>query len=147
MFDSGQKKVRHKLAVEIEIDGHPPQTLFSFVAPGTRIIDLLNDDRAFLPFEAGDGSIVIIKKSAIQRVTPMETNVRRSRDPYDVLDVTPAASDEELADAYHKSIASVHPDHIQSLGLPAEFMELATIRAALVNECYAKIKRERAKEK
>ena len=109
---------------------------------------MLNDDRDFLPFETADGSIVIIKKASIRRVTPLETGLRRaSRDPYDVLGITPMVTDEQLHEVYHKSIASVHPDHIQSLGLPAEFLELATVRAALINECYSKIKRERARNK
>ncbi len=148
MFESGHRKPRNKLAVEIELDGQPSQTLFSFVAPGTRLVDMLNDDRAFLPFETADGSIVIIKKSSIRRVTPLESGVRRaSRDPYELLGITPMATDDQLHEAYRKSIASVHPDHIQSLGLPSEFLELATVRAALINESYAKIKRERARSK
>lgn len=148
MFESGQKKPRNKMAVEIELDGLPPQTMFSFVAPGTRIVDMLNDDRAFLPFETGDGSIVILKKSSIRRVTPLESGAKRTtRDPYDVLGVTPMSTDEQLQEAYRKAIASVHPDKMQALGLPGEFMDLATARAALINECYAKIKRERAKNK
>lgn len=148
MFEAGNKKPRNKMAVEIELDGQPSQTMFSFVAPGTRIVDMLNDERAFLPFETGDGSIVILKKSSIRRVTPLESGAKRaSRDPYDVLGVTPMATDSELHEAYRKAIASVHPDHIQSLNLPGEFMELATTRAMLVNDCYAKIKRERGRGK
>ena len=53
----------------------------------------------------------------------------------------------ELHEAYRKAIASVHPDHIQSLNLPGEFMELATTRAMRgQRDCYAKIKRERGRK-
>ena len=45
--------------------------------------------------------------------------------------------------AYRKALASVHPDHIQALGLPEEFVEFATKRAMAINDAYDKIKRER----
>ena len=37
----------------------------------------------------------------------------------------------------------MHPDHIQALGLPEEFIELATRRSMAMNDAYDKIKRER----
>jgi DnaJ like chaperone protein len=66
-----------------------------------------------------------------------------SSDPYDILGVTRDASDAEIHAAYRRAVASVHPDHIQSLGLPEEFVHLATRRAMAINSAYDKIKRER----
>ena len=144
MFDSGLKKARNKYAVEVELDDGKVQTLFVFVAPGTRVIDMLNDERAFIPFETTDSTIVIYKKSGIRRLTELFAAERgATRDPYDIIDVSAKASDKEVHEAYRRAIASVHPDHIQSLGLPQEFIELATRRAMAINDAYDRIKQER----
>jgi len=144
MFDSGLKKARNKYAVDLELDDGKVQTLFVFVAPGSRVIDMLNDERTFIPFETSEGSIIIYKKSAIRRVSELFAAERTaSRDPYDIIDVSGKSTDKELHDAYRKALAAVHPDHIQSLGLSQDFIELATRRAMAVNEAYDRIKRER----
>jgi hypothetical protein len=145
MFEtSGPKKTRNKFAVEVELDDGNSQILFMFVSPGNRVIDMLNDDRAFLPFETGDGSIAIYKKTAIRRLSPMFAAEKiTSNDPYDILGVTREVGDAELHAVYRRAVASVHPDHIQSLGLPEEFIHLATRRAMAINAAYDKIKRER----
>jgi len=146
MFESssGLKKARNKYAVEVELDDGRVLILFVFVTPGARVIDMLNDERAFVPFETNEGNIVIYKKAAIRRLSPLFAAERMaSRDPYDVIDVPHKASDQEIHEAYRKAISSVHPDHIQALGLPPEFIELATRRAAAINDAYDKIKRQR----
>jgi DnaJ like chaperone protein len=144
MFDSGLKKARNKYCIELELDDGKVQTLFVFVAPGSRVIDMLNDDRGFIPFETSDGAIIIYKKSAIRRVSELFAAERAaSRDPYDIIDVSSKATDKELHEAYRKALFAVHPDHIQSLGLSQDFIELATRRAMAVNEAYDRIKRER----
>jgi hypothetical protein len=145
MFESsGLKKARNKYAVEVELDDGRVLILFVFVTPASRVIDMLNDEREFMPFETSDGSIVIYRKSAIRRLSPLFAAERMaSRDPYDIIDVPHKASDHEVHEAYRKAIASVHPDHIQALGLPDEFIELATRRAAAINDAYDKIKRQR----
>jgi hypothetical protein len=144
MFDPGQKKARNKYAVEIELEDGKVQTLFVFVAPATRVIDMLNDERMFIPFETVDGDIIIYKKNAIRRLTELFAAERTAtRDPYDIIDISAKASDKEVHEAYRRAIASVHPDHIQSLGLPLEFLELATRRAMAINDAYDRIKLER----
>ena len=102
MFEgSGLKKARNKYAVEVELDDGKVQTLFVFVAPSNRVIDMLNDDRAFIPFETSDGSIIIYKKSAIRRLSELFAAERAAtRDPYDIIDVSAKASDKELHDAF-----------------------------------------------
>lgn len=144
MFDSGLKKARNKYAVEVELDDGSERILFVFVAPNSRVIDVLNDERAFIPFETSDGAIVIYKKTAIRRLSELFAAERTAtRDPYDIIDVSAKATDRELHDAYRRAIASVHPDHIQAMGLPQEFIELATRRAMAVNDAYDRIRRER----
>jgi hypothetical protein len=145
MFESsGPKKARAKFAVEVELDDGTTQILFIFVSPGNRVIDMLNDDRAFLPFETGDGSIEIYKKTAIRRISPMFAAEKiTSSDPYGILGVGRDVSDAEIHAAYRRAVATVHPDHVQSLGLPEEFVHLATRRAMAINSAYDRIKRER----
>ena len=144
MFDSGPRKARNKYAVEVELDDGRVQILFVFVTPAARVIDVLNDERQFIPFETNDGAILIYRKSAIRRLSPLFAAERMaSKDPYDIIDVSHKASDQEVHQAYRKALASVHPDHIQALGLPEEFVEFATKRAMAINDAYDKIKRER----
>jgi len=144
MFDSGMKKARNKYAVEVELDDGNVRVLFVFVTPAARVIDMLNDDRKFLPFETSDGDIIIYKKESIRRLSPLFAAERMaSKDPYDIIDVSHKATDQEIHEAYRKAVASVHPDHIQALGLPEEFVDLANRRAMAINDAYDKIKRER----
>jgi hypothetical protein len=144
MFDSSLRKARNKYAVEVELDDGRVLSLFVFVTPAARVVDMLNDERQFLPFETSNGSVVIYNKRAIRRLSPLFAAERMaSKDPYDIIDVSHKASDQEIHDAYRKAVASVHPDHIQALGLPEEFLELATRRAMAINDAYDRIKRER----
>jgi len=144
MFDSSLRKARNKYAVEVELDDGRVLILFVFVTPAARVVDMLNDERQFMPFETNDGNVVIYRKSAIRRLSPLFAAERMaSKDPYDIIDVSHKASDQEIHEAFRKAIASVHPDHIQAMGLPVEFIELATKRAMAINDAYDKIKRER----
>jgi DnaJ like chaperone protein len=68
------------------------------------------------------------------------------RDPYDLLGLSMAASDTEVQEAYHRAITAVHPDRVHTLGLPADFLELATRRAAAINNAYRRIKAIRKAE-
>jgi hypothetical protein len=140
------KKNRRKIAVSLDT-GDGEELVYMFVYPSERVIDTLNDDRAFLPFERPDGSVTIVAKKIIRRLSPME--VARpidARDPYDVLGVPLSATDAEVQEAYHRAVASVHPDRVHSLGLPGEFLEIATRRAAQLNDAYRKIKAVRKAE-
>ena len=134
------KKQRRKIAVSLDV-GDGEELVYMFVYPSERVIDTLNDERAFLPFERPDGSLTIVAKKIIRRLSPLDMGKRvNERDPYDLLGITLAASDAEVQDAYHRAIAAVHPDRLHSLGLPGDFLEMATRRAALLNDAYRRIK-------
>ena len=146
MFDNSQtKKTRDKILMRVELDDGIERLLTLFIAPGTRVSDALNDNRQFLPFETADGATELIRKEAIRRIVPMESTTRPGRGPYDILGVPETASDAEVKAAYHNAIAPVHPDNIQALNLPPDFVALANRMAAQANEAYAKIKRQRGK--
>lgn len=68
---------------------------------------------------------------------------RASSHSYDVLGITPDASDDEVKKAYHKLSIEYHPDMVASKGLPAEFAKFATEKFKEINSAYQDIKKER----
>ena len=145
MHDSDQKLQKIKLAVEMEIDGSQRMLGSVFVNQQQRLPDLLNDDRAFLPFETSEGLIKIIRKSTIRCVTPMNqiTLPTATNDPYEILGVAPSIADEELKTIYHRKVQEMHPDRLTSMGLPAEFTQLANDKLARINDAYDRICEQR----
>ena len=140
------KKQRRKIAVNLDT-GDGEELVYMFVFPTERVIDTLNDDREFLPFERPDGSLTIVAKKTILRLSPLDMGRQvDTRDPYDLLGVTMTATDAEVQEAYHRAVAAVHPDRVNSLGLPEDFMEMATRKAAMINDAYRKIKAMRKSE-
>lgn len=141
MLNSGRsKKTLLKVAVMLDA-GEGEQFVYMFVPPTLEVGDVLNDERSFLPFEHIDGTVAQIAKKCIRSVVPMNSGQRvDTNDPHDVIGVDPAASDAELQTAYHNAISAVHPDRLTPLGLPAELIEVATRRAAKLNDAYRKIK-------
>ena len=142
------KQTRHKIAVRVDLGNDAGEQLaYLFTAPAQRVTDLLNDEREFLPFERPDGSVFVVAKRVIRCITPMETGRQvNEKDPYDLLGLTPAATDEEVQKAYRRAIEAVDPERMQLLGLPADFLEMAMRRAAQLNEAYRKIKAVRKAE-
>lgn len=142
------KQTRYKVAVSLDAGSDPGEELaYMFIPPTQRVTDVLNDERDFLPFERADGTVFAVAKRTIRRITPLELGRRvNEKDPYDLLGLTPAATDEEVQEAYHRSVAAVHPDRVHSLGLPTDFLELATRQAAQLNDAYRKIRAVRKAE-
>jgi hypothetical protein len=140
LIQGNRKKTLLKVAVMLDA-GDGEQFVYMFVPPTLEVGDVLNDDRTFLPFEHIDGTVAMIAKKCIRSVVPMNSGQRvDTNDPHDVIGVDPSISDAELQTAYHKAISAVHPDRLAPLGLPAELMEVATRRAAKLNDAYRKIK-------
>src|ERR1700754_640939 len=82
------KKNRRKIAVNLDT-GDGDELVYMFVYPSERVIDTLNDERSFLPFERADGSVTIVAKKIIRRLSPMEIARQvNTRDPYDLLGVS-----------------------------------------------------------
>ncbi|MFP6730016.1 MAG: hypothetical protein VCD50_07620 [Alphaproteobacteria bacterium] len=46
-----------------------------FLNPQERIVDMLNDERNFLPFVNEDGVVVVIAKTAISSIRPLQQKV------------------------------------------------------------------------
>lgn len=57
-------------------------------------------------------------------------------DPYAVIGVDPAASDEEVRQAWRRARSEAHPDRVLARGLPAEFLDVAHAKSAAINAAY-----------
>ena len=146
MDAKSNKRQRRKIAVSLDA-GDGEELVYMFVYPTERVIDTLNDDRDFLPFERPDGSLTLVAKKIIRRLSPIEMGRRvNDKDPYDLLGVPITATDAEVQEAYHRAVSSVHPDRVHGLGLPSDFLDLATRRAALLNDAYRRVKSVRKAE-
>jgi DnaJ like chaperone protein len=64
-------------------------------------------------------------------------------DPYAVLGVTRAASDEAVRAAWKQLMRDNHPDGLAAKGVPPEFIARATDKVANINAAWDRIKRER----
>jgi DnaJ like chaperone protein len=67
----------------------------------------------------------------------------KDRSPYDVLEVDPSISDEELKQHYRKLVRENHPDRLMARGVPDLFIEIANKKIAAINQAYDEIARER----
>ncbi|MFN3293556.1 MAG: TerB family tellurite resistance protein [Gemmobacter sp.] len=65
-------------------------------------------------------------------------------DPYDVLDVAPTASLDEVRAAWKRAVRESHPDRMQARGVPPEAVRLAERRLIAVNAAWEEISRARA---
>jgi DnaJ like chaperone protein len=69
--------------------------------------------------------------------------VRDSGNPYDVLRLSPEATNEEIKRQYRRLIADNHPDKLMGRGVPPEFVDIATRKLAAINAAYDTIAKER----
>lgn len=69
--------------------------------------------------------------------------VKDCDNPYDVLRLSPSASDEEIKAMYRKLVRDNHPDMLMGRGVPAEFIDIATRKLAAINAAYETIAKER----
>jgi len=67
------------------------------------------------------------------RVAPAEPS------PFEVLGVSPSASDDEIHTAYQKLVREYHPDRVSGMG--ADLVELAERRTKEINAAYEVLKR------
>ena len=145
MYESEHKISKSKIEVEVELNDGARLLGSLFVRQMQRVSDLLNDTREFLPVQTPEGLILHLRKSTIARVTQLDQAVETgaATDPYEILGVSPRIGDEDLRRTYHDLCAQHHPDKLVSLGLAAEYIDLANSRIVRVIEAYGRIKKER----
>lgn len=64
-------------------------------------------------------------------------------DPYVVLGVTRASTDDDIRSAWRKLVREHHPDTLIAQGMPEDFVELATEKVATINAAYDRICKQR----
>lgn len=64
-------------------------------------------------------------------------------DPYEVIGLTPGASDEEIRATWKQLMRENHPDSLAARGVPQEFIARASEKVARINAAWDRIKRER----
>ncbi len=145
MYESEHKVWKTKLEVEVELDDGARLLGFVFIRQMQRLSDLLNDTRAFLPVQTPEGLIVHLRKATIARITQLDqaAEAGAATDSYEILGVSPRVGDEDLRRAYHELCAQHHPDKLVSLGLAAEYIDLANSRIVRVIDAYGRIQKER----
>jgi DnaJ-domain-containing protein 1 len=141
MMDSSERIPKAKLEVEIELDDGRSLAGALYITPQGRLTDLLNDKRLFLPFERSDGTFTTLAKTSIRMVTPLarEKGAYQGKDPFRVLGVADNVGAAELKQAYHRLCAENHPDRLRGMGLSEEFIEMANVRMARINEAYQQL--------
>ncbi len=71
--------VKQKLMAEVEVTMSDGSVLLGnfFLNPQERIVDMLNDNRGFLPFSNQDGTVTVVAKSAIHTIRPVQQKVEQ----------------------------------------------------------------------
>ncbi|MCB9946943.1 MAG: DnaJ domain-containing protein [Rhodospirillaceae bacterium] len=117
---------------------------FLFLSRRERLVDMLNDQRRFVPVQREDGSLVMLNKLSIQRVEPTEHGSQfEGQSPYEVLGLEPTADDASVKAAYRALVREFHPDRVTAAGLGEAFVRLAKDRIQRINAAYDQIVRER----
>ncbi len=67
-----------KIEVELGLSDGTQLRGFMFRHQDQRIIDVMNDSRAFVPFVDGDGQCTVYSKSMIAGIRPVDQELRRA---------------------------------------------------------------------
>ena len=78
------------------------------------------------------------------KISKDNTSINRS---YKILGLSENASLEQVSNKYRKLIKEYHPDKLQGMGLPKEFIELANQKLSAINKAYTEIKNNEKKNK
>ena len=79
-----------------------------------------------------------------EKISTDVTSINRS---YKILGLSENASLEQVSNQYRKLIKEYHPDKLQGMGLPKEFIELANQKLSAINKAYTEIKNNEKKSK
>ena len=144
MFDD-KKTPKVKLEAEVVLVNGEKLYCRLFTMPQSRLSDLLNDDRDFLPIELTDGRTTVVQKVTILRVTPVDQGVSlyEGNDPYEILGVDSTVDFKELRRQYHELLKSCHPDTLAAHDLPKPLIQFANGYTARLNQAFQRICRDR----
>lgn len=115
-------------------------------APGTRAMEMLTAAEGIfsIPADVRESLRARYLHGAGGRSgSSTRTSYSGDAKPYEVLNITPQATDEEVRKAYRSLSREFHPDMIASKGLPPEFSKFAEAKFLEIQEAYEEIKRRR----
>jgi DnaJ like chaperone protein len=128
-----------------------------------QIADLLAGDKAMLlqvleglfVVAAADGVLHEREESFLREVSdifaipPSEFRyvralfVRDAGNPYEILGVSPSATDADIKARHRKLVAQIHPDRLSGQGERLEIIEAANRKLAAINAAYDTLRKER----
>jgi len=162
MFEkSASARHKNEISVTITLASEAPFDAAVFIKNDERLIDLLNDDRLFIPVKRGDGATLILSKSSIVSIVegleikPGSENAgknanasggKKSFDPFKTLRVSRDATHSEIRNAYKIRLKAIHPDTMAGLDLDEDLTRAAHQATQKVNRAYQKIIRDREAE-
>lgn len=122
-------------------------TLFGYVhaGRGTRVSDVFNDPRAFLPFENVDGRTTLHAKHAILQASEIcnVSHYTSQNDPYYVLGVRRSDEFDVIQRAFHQQISTCHPDHYLHRNPPPALLKVLADISQRLNAAYQAVKSDR----
>ncbi len=142
MFDKN-KPIRDKQKIRSSLKLKDAETIegYFFCTQSERVNDMLNDERAFFPFESVGGDLYVISISSVEMAVPKDqsadTNV--THDPYMILRVSPDATLEEVKQAFRKRMQEYHPDRFSQVELPEELRVMANDMASRITTAYKRL--------
>ena len=95
-------------------------------------------------FQISDNEFESLKNIFEAKISKDNTSINRS---YKILGLSDNASLEQVSNQYKKLIKEYHPDKLQGMGLPKEFIELANQKLSAINKAYTEIKNNEKKSK
>jgi len=108
------KRKKEKSRVTIELEGRPAIEGYLFRIPGERIIDLLNDEREFLPIELLSGDSILVQKANIQLVEQSTEGKQAdplfSGQPGEIFEFDNGTTPEDLKIKLESILKKIHPE-------------------------------------
>jgi hypothetical protein len=141
---------RGLVAVEVTLDDGRELHGRFIIPAGRQVIELLNGAASFIEFEYYSGERLYLAKAVLHSVklvnAPRQQNLMsRLRDidgfdPYQILGLVPAASWNDVRQAYLSLAKAYHPDRYSNVELPVEVVNYLSAMARRVNAAYRALK-------
>ncbi|MGI9465425.1 MAG: J domain-containing protein [Aestuariivirgaceae bacterium] len=149
MFSS-QQNGQKGFAISLKLSSG--ETLMGELVAGMsgKLADTLNKSDPFVELLQGDGTSVLIAKSAIAQIAPVQvprTDQLTKRlakdglpDPYTVLGISKSAGGLDIQSAYHALARRYHPDHFSGREMPPEVLQYVSAMFQRITTAYNSLK-------
>ncbi len=146
MFKHDEFVSRGKVEVDLALMDGTTLRGSLFATQRQRLVDMMNDPRAFIPIELEDGTVKVVNKAAISSITLLQQDMEEDRkeqtekwqgtfakggmepdEAYKVLGLTPGASMDQIQTAKKKLLSVLHPDKGGTNYLAAKISQAAVV--------------------